>query len=259
MNNKDGVISKLAGLAQDKGFYIILMLCVTAISISGYVLFFLPDSAETADTDLGLGQDSVMSSGEDANMPEVPQVDIEVEENAMSEDEEILTQPSGASLSEDLEESYYLAEEDGEAGEKGLFGKSTSYHMPVSGEVIREFSIDALLYDSTMDDWRTHNGIDISCTQGDRVAAIADGTVSDVYEDSLLGYVVEISHDDGMKSIYCNLSPGTGPEVGTEVKGGDVIAAVGSSMKTESLMESHLHLACFKDGDYIDPLSLDLK
>ena len=48
-----------------------------------------------------------------------------------------------------------------------------------------------------MQDWRTHNGIDIAATAGQAVASIADGTVTAIYEDDYLGTTVVLSHGNG--------------------------------------------------------------
>lgn len=242
MNNKDGVMAKLADFAEDKGFYIILMLCVIAIGISGYVLFFVPQ--QTGDEGLGNVLDpGLPSAGElvPDHIPVIPDVDVRLEPE------------------EKPVETPVVAPEKDEEQEVWLFSKSPEYFMPLSGEVIREFSVDTLIYDKTMDDWRTHNGVDISCAVGDEVKAIAAGTVESVIDDKLQGNVIIISHDGGLKSIYCGLAPNTTMAEGMAVEQGQVIGTAGNTMKTESLLEPHLHLAVMKDGDYIDPLSLKLK
>ena len=34
--------------------------------------------------------------------------------------------------------------------------------LPIQGEVLTAFSVDQLLYNETLDDWRTHDGVDIA-------------------------------------------------------------------------------------------------
>lgn len=51
MNEKEKKTGKLSRFFEEKGFYIILFLCVAAIGIAGYVLFIAPATADdTADT-----------------------------------------------------------------------------------------------------------------------------------------------------------------------------------------------------------------
>ena len=54
MNNKKaGRFSDLLKIVEGKGFYIILSLCVIAIGVSGYVLFFT-NSIDSEDFDMGV-------------------------------------------------------------------------------------------------------------------------------------------------------------------------------------------------------------
>ena len=54
-----------------------------------------------------------------------------------------------------------------------------------------------LMYDETMADWRTHDGVDIKAEEGDAVKTAADGTVKMVRYDDLMGVTVVIAHADG--------------------------------------------------------------
>ncbi|MBQ3038088.1 MAG: hypothetical protein IJD30_02800, partial [Clostridia bacterium] len=59
-----------------------------------------------------------------------------------------------------------------------------TFKMPVEGRVVCEFSGDKLLYNDFLSDWRTHNGIDISCDKDSAVYASADGRIKSIYDDS---------------------------------------------------------------------------
>ena len=50
MNENQKKPGKLSRFFEEKGFYIILFLCIAAIGIAGYVLFLAPDSGATAQT-----------------------------------------------------------------------------------------------------------------------------------------------------------------------------------------------------------------
>ena len=76
----------------------------------------------------------------------------------------------------------------------------------MNGAIIASFSVETLLYDETMLDWRTHEGIDLGSRGGYLGAAVAAGTVSQVYEDDLMGVTVVIDHGDGLESVYSNLA-----------------------------------------------------
>jgi murein DD-endopeptidase MepM/ murein hydrolase activator NlpD len=124
---------------------------------------------------------------------------------------------------------------------------------PVSGEVTQPYSVDALVYDPTMDDWRVHQGLDIAAVQGQTVQATQAGTVSAVYTDDYLGTVVVIDHDDDVQTLYANLNAVPTVMAGDEVEAGTVIGAVSDTALGESAAASHLHFAVYRDGDLLDP------
>ena len=113
------------------------------------------------------------------------------------------------------------------------------------------YSGDELVYNRTLDDWRTHNGVDISAAPGDAVKAGADGTVANVYEDGMQGTVVVIKHD-GFTARYCGLAKATYVKAGEKVTQGQTIGTVGE-VAMEVLEESHIHLEIEKNGKNINP------
>ena len=123
--------------------------------------------------------------------------------------------------------------------------------LPVNGKIFQAFSADELVYNRTLDDWRTHNGVDISAAPNDPVKAGAKGTVKAVYEDGMLGTVVEIDHD-GFTAKYCGLNAGTFVKAGDSVTQGQSIGSVGET-PLEVAEESHIHLEIIKDGKTINP------
>ena len=131
----------------------------------------------------------------------------------------------------------------------------TKFEMPLSGEVIREFSSDTLVYSKTLDQYMTHYGIDIAAPADTPVRAVADGTVTKVSTDSRYGITIEIDHGDGLRSVYANLSTDSMTETGDVVTKGQVISGVGNTSLFESLDESHLHFEMQKDETAVDPRS----
>lgn len=131
--------------------------------------------------------------------------------------------------------------------------KPFSMQPPCGGRVIAACSVDDLVYCKAMDDWRTHNGADIAAAEGDSVKAAADGTVSQVYEDDLLGVVVVIDHGNGISSLYGNLQSYDFIRTGTQVRAGDIIGGVGKPGALEKELEPHLHFEVIKDGEYQNP------
>jgi len=132
-----------------------------------------------------------------------------------------------------------------------------TYTLPVAGDIMKEFSNDVLVYSETMNDYRVHNGVDLSAAIGTQVKAFTDGVVEEIYEDPLMGYTVILSHGDETKSIYQNLSSElvSDIKVGVTVEEGQVIAGVGESNLIECAEEPHLHFEVTVNGKYVDPMS----
>jgi len=123
--------------------------------------------------------------------------------------------------------------------------------LPVNGKIYAAFSGEELVYNRTLDDWRTHNGIDITAQKDDAVQAGADGTVADIYTDGLLGTVVEVDHGD-FTARYCGLNEKTFVKAGEKVTQGQSLGTVGE-ITMEIAEESHIHLEIIQDGSAVNP------
>ncbi len=134
-------------------------------------------------------------------------------------------------------------------------------YLPAEGGIQKAYSPAQPVYSLTMNDYRTHTGIDISAPVGSAVVSIADGTICDIYNDPMMGMCLAIDHGEGLISTYKNLSS-TLPEgiaKGIEVKAGQVVAAVGDTSLVELAEADHLHFELTLNGKYTDPAGyLDL-
>ena len=124
---------------------------------------------------------------------------------------------------------------------------------PLDGTTVTVFSMTELMYDETMADWRTHDGVDIKAEEGDAVKTAADGTVKMVRYDDLMGVTVVIAHADGYETQYSSLQQEPPVEQGKTVKAGDIIGRVGSTAAAEGDVGPHLHFSVSKDGKVVNP------
>ena len=124
---------------------------------------------------------------------------------------------------------------------------------PLDGTTVTVFSMTELMYDDTMADWRTHNGLDIQAGEGDAVKTAAAGTVVSVRNDEMMGTTVVIDHAGGYTTTYASLQENPPVLSGDRVAAGDIIGCVGSTAAAESGMGPHLHFSVSKDGVAIDP------
>ena len=123
------------------------------------------------------------------------------------------------------------------------------------GEIVKPFSIKNPLKSLTMNDWRTHGGIDISAGDGAAVKAVLDGEVESLYHDALLGNVIRIAHEGDYTVLYCGVTDTSVVKEGDHVSAGDTIAYVGK-IPSEIKDAPHLHIElCYKDSP-VDPESI---
>ncbi|NLZ52876.1 MAG: M23 family metallopeptidase [Thermoanaerobacteraceae bacterium] len=126
--------------------------------------------------------------------------------------------------------------------------------MPAMGKVIIPFAMDTLVYSKTLEQWNSHNGIDIAADLGTPVKAAMEGTVAEVRSnDPKLGVVVILEHGSGIQTLYGNLHTDKLVKKGDTVDKGQVIGAVGKTAPFEIEDPPHLHFEVIKDGKNIDP------
>ena len=131
--------------------------------------------------------------------------------------------------------------------------KDPEFAMPVEGEILREYAKDNLVYSATLDEWITHNGIDIAADKTTVVKASEAGTVKSIKNDPRYGLTIVIEHVNGFSSVYSNLLTAEFVEEGETVEKGQTIGTVGNTATFEIADESHLHFEILKDSEYVDP------
>lgn len=132
--------------------------------------------------------------------------------------------------------------------------KETSFTWPIKGDILKAFSVDNLLYSSTLKEWTVHNGIDIKAEKAAIVCAAADGKIKSIKNDPRYGITVIIEHSSGYKTVYSNLLTSEFVVEGEQIKQGQTIGTVGNSANFEVADESHLHFEVLKDNKYVDPM-----
>ena len=129
----------------------------------------------------------------------------------------------------------------------------SSFIVPVTGDIIMDYSMDMPVYHKTLDQYMTHSGIDIAAPSGTSAAACAAGTVTKVWEDDRFGISAEISHGEGITSIYGNLARDGLAETGDVLKQGDTVGKIGQSSMFEFDDPPHLHFEIRENGAEADP------
>lgn len=97
-------------------------------------------------------------------------------------------------------------------------------------------------------------GIDIAMNDGSEfeVLAALSGEVVTARQDSLLGNVIEVEHEDGIITVYQSVKD-LGVKVGDTVKQGDVLATSGTSQINKEA-KNHVHFEIRKNSTALNPL-----
>lgn len=127
------------------------------------------------------------------------------------------------------------------------------FTKPVEGEIVTEFASDKLVYSNTLQEWVTHNGIDIKADKTTVVKASEEGTVKSIKNDPRYGITVVIEHSNGYSSVYSNLLTAEFVNEKEKVKKGQTIGTVGNTATFEIADEAHLHFEILKNNEYVDP------
>ena len=139
-------------------------------------------------------------------------------------------------------------------GDDGIDVSTTTYVVPMqNATIVKDYSGSELQYNDTLKQWEIHKAIDFQASDDLNVYAVADGTVSNVYTNYLEGTVIEISHFDGIVSIYKSLNNEVSVAVGDSVSAGQIIGQVADSMAQESNTGAHLHFEMTVNGVKVDP------
>jgi murein DD-endopeptidase MepM/ murein hydrolase activator NlpD len=131
--------------------------------------------------------------------------------------------------------------------------KELKFESPVSGEIIKDFAMDNLIYSNTLEEWTTHLGIDIKADKTSIVTASEKGIVESIKNDPRFGLTITISHEDGFKTIYSNLLTSEFVTENEEVEKGQTIGTIGETASFEISDEPHLHFEMYKDEEPVNP------
>ncbi len=128
--------------------------------------------------------------------------------------------------------------------------------LPVNGTLSKGHDSSLQVWSDTMGDYRIHLGVDISAAENSPVYAVADGKVSKIWDDALMGRCVAIEHEGDIYTIYKNLSEtmAAGITTGVEVKCGQQIGHIGETAISELADEPHVHLEMTIGGLAVDPV-----
>lgn len=149
-------------------------------------------------------------------------------------------------------------DDDEDPGESG--GTEIVFSLPVSGATVSTGY--TFWYNSTLNRYNLHTGVDFKAEAGTSVTAAYAGTVESVTQTLLEGGKVVIDHGNGLKTEYASIDVSESLRAGDKVEQGDVlgtVSAAADAMGNEYNEGAHLHFEVVEDGESIDPVAyLDL-
>lgn len=234
MSEDKSFSKKLDRFFDGKGFYIVLALCVALLGVSAY---FLLTGNDGTDVDQQTMNDGYTDYEDDPETALTIPMDDEGDGGA--------AEPVDEPESED--ETEVWNEQEAETA------VSAAMIWPVEGEIDIPYSMETLVYNERLGDWRTSSRVELKADVGTQVLACAAGIVKEVYMDDINGMTVVIEHAGGLVSVYSNLASTPTVCIGDNVMTGEVIGSVGTTALGESEDNAHLCFSMLLDGQSVDP------
>lgn len=258
---KGNGIRRVLQFARRKSFYIVLGLCAVAIGISGYILFFTggeeqQEPTPSARQNTTTGQ-QVSGEARDVTVPKAEPEEPKPQEQepqqpspaVQPEPDEVPEPPAQTTVSQPKPDTVEVS--------NPVPVTEPVFTFPVRGaEVQRSYSGAQLVFDETMGDWRTHNGTDFACDEGDEVMAVLDGAVERIYQDGMMGTCILLDHGAGLQSLYCGVTAADGLREDQSVSAGQTLGRACGGILGESAQQCHVHLEMWESGQLIDPMSV---
>ena len=125
---------------------------------------------------------------------------------------------------------------------------------PIVGDVLINYSMDKTIYFPTLQQYKYNPAIVIAAAQGANISAAANGRVTSVDYDPVIGNMVVMDLGNGYELTYGQLENITVSE-GSYVNVGDGIGTVAYPTKYYSLEGSNVYFKLTKDGEPVNPMS----
>lgn len=172
-------------------------------------------------------------------------------------DEEVSGQGSKTASGED---GSSLNEEPSEAvnnptADELKFNAEEGLCWPLSGNVVKSYSADRMVYFDTLQQFRTNPAIFIAGEPGAEIVSSADGIVLSVGKEDKLGQTLTLEIGGGYRLVYGQLADVKVSE-GDYVKAGTVLARLAPVTKYYRLEGNHLYFQVQKDESTVNPLTL---
>lgn len=128
------------------------------------------------------------------------------------------------------------------------------FSLPVQNATVK--ATYSFWYNSTLNKYGLHTGIDFAAEAGTKVCAAYGGKIESITDDLLEGGKIVIDHGDGLKTVYSSIDVNASLKVGASVNAGDqigTVSAAADAMGKEYNEGAHLHFETLENDKYINP------
>lgn len=262
----------MSNMRKQRAIYaaVLSLVLVVTMGISLFTASF-GDTANDSEQDSGYTASLPESETSEASMeeePEVPDTE-EVQQNIEDPNESI----EGADASDSEEAPEASADASGLTEEQlttdldvpdsndleanGIFFDPATDAMawPVSGNVVMEYSLDSVIYDATLDQYRVNDSISISAEANEAVCAAAAGIVAEIGYTEEMGNYVVLEHGNGFRTTYGQLESPIPVAVAQRVGKGETIGQLAEPAWYGVALGDHVDFKVTLDGEPVDPLA----
>ncbi|MDR1150350.1 MAG: M23 family metallopeptidase [Clostridiales bacterium] len=134
--------------------------------------------------------------------------------------------------------------------------KINKMSWPINGKIIMNFSKNSLIYDKTLEQYRTNESISISSQFGDQVKCVADGIVKLISKTDEDGNLIVIDHGNDWSTVYSQLQDGILVKQGDLVKRSQIIGGINKPTKYSVLLGTHLGFKVIHKDNSINPSNI---
>ena len=143
-HNENSKPNRFQHFLREKGYYIVLALCICAVGVSGWLFL-----------SVAIAEKNALSE---------PAMSVATETEIPSQPAKTPTQPSASKPAAVTKpaESAPVSQTD-----EQVYAQAANVRVwPVSGETQSAYSMEQLAFNATTRDWRTHDGVDLTAAEG---------------------------------------------------------------------------------------------
>ena len=134
------------------------------------------------------------------------------------------------------------------------FAEDEGLAWPIVGNILINYSMDKTVYFETLNQYKYSPALIIAATEGESIAAAADGRVIDIYQDPQVGNCITMDLGDGYELTYGQLTDITVRE-GDYVDNGAILGKVCAPTKYFAKEGCNVYFKMTQNKEPVNPLN----